>query len=528
MAQGRRRVRARAVLTALAALLAAAAVVAVVQTVDSGRGETPRPHLGTSLRSPLGGTGDGRPNIVFVLTDDLSSDLIRYMPHVQALEQAGMTFTNYTVDDSLCCPSRASILTGRFPHNTGVYANSGRDGGFGLFHRRGEELDTFATRLHDAGYRTALLGKYLNGYMVSGKGKPIGPTVYNLFQNWVPPGWDRWAVSGWGYNGFDYRLNLDHQNLSYGHAPQDYLTIVLQHFGEDFIRSSSRDHQPFLLELSTFSPHGPYVPAMEDQNSFVGTRAPRSPSFAVRPANAPPWLASLPPLNRALIARIDEKYRRRVQSVQSIDRAIDAFQRTLAEVGELSNTVFIFNSDNGYHMGEHGLAPGKMTAFDSDINVPLVVAGPGVAAGSVNRNLVQNADLAPTFEDIAGAGADRRDDGRSIVPLLRGRTDGTWRTAALVEHHGPDLDPHDPDAQRPIAGNPPSYEALRTARFTYVRYYDGEHEYYDRSVDPYELVNRFASLPPGRVAALDAQLAALHHCRGAHQCWRAGRLDTAQ
>jgi arylsulfatase A-like enzyme len=146
--------------------------------------------------SAASASSPSRPNIVFVLTDDLSTNLLPYMPHVLALERRGTTFTNYTVTDSLCCPSRSSIFTGRYPHNTGVFTNAGPDGGFPTFYRRGEESSTFATALQSAGYRTAMMGKYLNGYMPR---QPLGGTL-----PYVPPGWNEWDVAVSGYEDFKY------------------------------------------------------------------------------------------------------------------------------------------------------------------------------------------------------------------------------------------------------------------------------------------------------------------------------------
>lgn len=147
-----------------------------------------------------------RPNIVFVLTDDLSTNLLQYMPHVLALQHAGTSFSNYTVTDSLCCPSRSSIFTGNFPHDTHVFTNTGTDGGFNVFHSRGEENSTFATSLQKVGYRTAMMGKYLNGYE---PGATLGGS-----QPYVPPGWNEWDVAGKGYPEFGYDLNQNHQVVS--------------------------------------------------------------------------------------------------------------------------------------------------------------------------------------------------------------------------------------------------------------------------------------------------------------------------
>ncbi len=454
-----------------------------------------------------------RRNIIFVLADDLSMDLVQYMPHVLALQKAGTTFGNYTVTDSLCCPSRSSIFTGKFPHNTGIFTNSAPDGGFGVFHSRGEEAATFATALQGSGYRTAMMGKYLNGYQPSESGDRTN----------VPPGWDEWDVAGNGYEEFNYNLSENGHVVHYGATPQDYLTDVLSGKGQSFIRASAAAHVPFLLETATFAPHSPYTPAPEDANAFPGMLAPRGPAFNVLPTDPPPWLAGRSPLPRGQIANLDVIYRKRVQAVQALDRMVGALQQTAVSAGIAGNTDIVFSSDNGYHIGEYQLNPGKMTAFDTDVRVPLVAAGPGIAAGRTRAEPVQNIDLAPTFEQIAGA--DIGDvDGRSLTPLLAGRSGGGWRTAALVEHHGPDVNPTDPDLPGKGSGNPPSYEALRTASSTYVEYVDGSKEFYDRASDPYELHNTVAALSSTALAALHAQLTALSACQGQDPCWRAAHL----
>ena len=185
-----------------------------------------------------------RPNIVFILTDDLSMDLLRYMPHVQAMQRDGLTFNNYFVSDSLCCPSRSSIFTGNFPHDTDVFSNVGRRGGFREFYDRGEEQHTFAVALQNAGYRTAMMGKYLNGY-----GQQKG-SVPGLPYTYVPPGWSEWDVAGWGYREFNYSLNSNGEMQQYGSQPKDYLTDVLARKGVDFINTSAATGQPFFLELA--------------------------------------------------------------------------------------------------------------------------------------------------------------------------------------------------------------------------------------------------------------------------------------
>jgi N-acetylglucosamine-6-sulfatase len=168
------------------------------------------------------------------------------------------------------------------------------------------------------------------------------------------------------------------------------------------------------------------------------------------------------------------------------------------------------------------LNPGKLTAFDTDIKVPLVVVGPGIAPGSVNDQVTENIDLTPTFEQLTGAEQSAEVDGKSLVPLLHGEQ-VAWRRLALVEHHGPDEARDDPDRQSVGSGNPPSYEAIRSTTFTYVRYANGQREYYDLAHDPYELDNRAPNLGPARLAELDGWMNSLQACKGAQQCWDAGQ-----
>jgi N-acetylglucosamine-6-sulfatase len=175
-------------------------------------------------------------------------------------------------------------------------------------------------------------------------------------------------------------------------------------------------------------------------------------------------------------------------------------------------------------MGEYRLNPGKMTAFDTDVRVPLVVAGPGVAGGQVSTAAVANIDLAPTFQQVGGAAVADSVDGHSLLPLLRGGTGQQWRTGNLVEHHGPDTRADDPDLPAPNSGNPPSYEALRTHGHTYVEYADGSREYYDLAHDPDELNNTVGSLSPARLAQLHQDLAVLQACHTGPTCWSAGHV----
>jgi N-acetylglucosamine-6-sulfatase len=450
-----------------------------------------------------------RPNIVFVLTDDLSMNLLPYMPHVRAMERAGLTFTDYFVSDSLCCPSRASILTGNFPHDTDVFTNVGRQGGFNVFHRRGEEQHTFAVALQQAGYRTALMGKYLNRYM----------QTRFVASTYVPPGWSDWDAVGWGYPEFNYTMNQNGRLVFHGHQSADYLTNVLARKGVHFINRSTRQGRTFFLELATFSPHTPYVPAPRDARDYPGLQAPRTPNFDRLPTNPPHWLGDRLPLSRQQIRAIDWAYRRRAEAVRSVDRMIADVERTLRRDGVAANTYLVFSSDNGLHTGEYRLMPGKLTAFDTDIHVPLVVVGPGVPAGASTDAMAENVDLAKTFADLGGTRVPG--DGHSLVALLHGAAPRGWRNAILVEHHGPDVSGRDPDYQSSAAGSPRTYEAMRTPRFLYVEYNDGEREFYDLRHDPFELRNLADRLSADQLAQLHSELAGIEDCHNGTSCWRA-------
>jgi N-acetylglucosamine-6-sulfatase len=452
----------------------------------------------------------GAPNIVFILTDDLSDNLVtpQLMPNLWALTHDGTKFSNYFVTDSLCCPSRASIFTGRYPHDTGVFTNNGADGGINAFNARGDETSTLATDLHQAGYRTAMMGKYLNLY------EPADPPA---------PGWDEWDVTGnAGYNEFNYDLNENGHQVHYG-GPQgpgdNYLTDVLSDRANSFVTASTTTRSPFFLEVATYAPHSPYTPAPRYADLYPHLRYPRTPAYDRANTAAPGWLAHEPPLGAKVETAIDQAYRLRAESVRSVDDMIGRLVQTLKQTGAWDNTYFVFSSDNGYHMGEHRLRPGKLTAFDTDINVPLIVVGPRVRRDGVVNALAENIDLRPTFDAWAETTPQEGIDGRSLEPLLVASTPPpTWPQGVLVEHHGPDGDPNDPDYPARNSGNPTSYEALRTAGAVYVEYSDGEREYYDVTTDPYELHNTYGQLPAADVARLDADLIRLEECHDQPAC----------
>ncbi|MEU6554402.1 sulfatase [Streptomyces sp. NPDC046915] len=464
-----------------------------------------------------GSSSANGPNVVYVLTDDLAWNLVKYMPHVRQMEENGTTFTNFFVTDSLCCPSRSSIFTGQYPHNTGVFTNNGNDGGYGAFMRNNDEQKSFGPALQRAGYRTGFMGKYLNGYQPGDR--------HGTSKPYVPPGWDEWDVAGDGYPEFNYNLNENGRVVRYGHEPRDYLTDVLSKKATSFIRSSAKSGKPFMLEVATFAPHGPFTPAPRDENTYPGLTAPRTDAYDKATLNAPKWQQALSPLTSKEQQDIDEKFAKRVRSVQAVDMMIGRLENTLEAQGLAGDTYIVFGSDNGFHMGEHRLRPGKQTAYDTDIKVPMMVTGPGVPAGRHVSQLAENIDMNPTFQELAGVKPPSTVDGRSLAGLMHGRTEEDWRQALLVEHHRAASKNGDPDAASDNSGDPPDYEALRTADALYVEYADGESEFYSTTSDPDELNNRAASLPNEQRASLHQTLTALRSCKGA-SCRTASRPRT--
>jgi N-acetylglucosamine-6-sulfatase len=486
-------------LTALIGLLTA--VILAAACTSSGAA-----HPASSGRSPAPGGTSARPNFVFVLTDDLAWNLVSHMPHVVGLQRAGTTLSHYYVVDSLCCPSRSAIFTGEYPHDDGVFTNSGKDGGYASYNAHGDQGKSFALALQKSGYRTAMMGKYLNGY------QPSDP---------VPPGWNEWDVAGHGYPEFNYTLNQDGRQVHYGHQPSDYLVDVLSGKAGSFIDSSVSARKPFMLEVATFAPHAPYTPAPRYAHAASTVAYPRTPAYDQLPASAPSWLAQRSPLTARNQKTILQDYRKRVEADLAVDDLIGHLESELKAKGVAQNTYLVFSSDNGYHMGEYRLLPGKQTAFDTDIHVPLIVTGPGVPAGRNATQLASNIDLAPTLETLAGLPVGRTVDGHSLAGIWHGRSPADWRQAILIEHHGPDDTPGDPDAQNQQHADPPSYEAVRTASGLYVRYTDGGQEYYDTATDPDELDNLAAHGVP---ATLPRALTALENCHTAATCWAAAKL----
>jgi len=369
-----------------------------------------------------------KPNILFILTDDQRLEDIKHMPRLnKLLVNQGMSFENYFSTVSLCCPSRTSILRGQYAHNTGVMTNGGNNGGFVVAHKRGIENSTIATWMHDRGYTTALIGKYLNHY-------PDGQGL-----SYVPPGWDYWAspCSGNPYTEYNYDLNENGKSVHYGNTPSDYGTDVYLHKATDFIKSCSGENKPFFMYLAFYAPHGPATPADRHLNMFADAKIVRTKAFNESDvSNKPDYIKKLNLLTDKEVNGEDAYYGKRLRSLQAVDEAIEKLYDTLSENKQLDNTYIFFASDNGFHLGEHRMRRGKQTAYETDIHLPLIVRGPGITHGATAAELVGNIDLAPTWADLAGATAPQFVDGRSLQPILRAKEGKSlkWRQAYLVEH----------------------------------------------------------------------------------------------
>ncbi|MEY2404622.1 MAG: hypothetical protein QOD38_2173 [Acidimicrobiaceae bacterium] len=511
--------------------------VLVLAGCSSSSGRTNGSSQGTasSARPPA----TGKPNVLFVLTDDMRLDDLQFMPKVkELLGDQGVTFDGYFDNVTLCCPARASILRGQYSHNTGVLSNGGTTGGFERAFAGKIEQATIATAMHDAGYTTGLFGKYLNGYP-----NTAGP-------DYVPPGWDRWSSSSKGdaYGEFNYTLNENGKQVEYGHGPDDYGTDVYVRQTRDFITSAVGSSSPFFAYLSVYAPHEPATPAPQDAKAFPGLQAPRDPAFdEADVSDKPKYIQRMPPLSDTQQKQIDVRYRNRAQSLQAVDRGVATLVDQLRANHQFDNTYIIFTSDNGFHLGQHRLPSGKQTAYETDIHLPLLVAGPGITPGSHVSAIAGNVDLAPTIAEMGAAQLTDNPDGRSLVPLLTGG-DGSggasWRQAFLLEHWGEtaggqdrtgagqlepgDLDQADStqstDPTTTISSAPrratasattiPEYQGLRVANFTYVEYSTGEIELYDLTQDPDELNNLAGTASAALRDALHQRLEGLRHCAG--------------
>ena len=409
------------------------------------------------------GREDRPPNVIVILTDDQSEDSIpnpnAIMPFLQgrALDPNDhwVVFDHAYVNTPLCCPSRATMLTGQYPHHTGVLDNEDGD--------RLDESSTIATWMHDAGYHTGLFGKYLNHYPFGGPG-------------YVPPGWDRWSARRYGpvttlY--YDYTLIEQTRAVRYGRAENDYSTDVLADQATAFIRESPSD-RPYFLWFAPTAPHPPSTPAPRDAGAFADLPLPVSPAFGEADvSDKPAWVRALPEPDSAAAAAIRANHRRSYATLLAVDDAVRQMMEAVRARGELGDTVVVFTTDNGLAFGEHRWTR-KSCPYDVCVRVPLMIRVPGVEHRTESA-IVSAVDLAPTIAELAGATPASPVDGVSLAPLLTSGDREGLPGELYAEFAGDDT-------------IPPWWE-IRTRRFAYVELGTGERELYVLRDDPAELVN---------------------------------------
>ncbi len=483
-----------------------------------------------------------KPNIVLITTDDQTLASLSVMNRVHRLLVArGASFQDAITSFPLCCPSRATWITGEYAHNHGVLDNEERDGG-GYESLRDPDR-VLPVWLDRAGYDTALVGKWLHDYRTF---KPA-------------PGWDRFfaitaptMVDYYGYDVTDSKGGRTH----YGKKASDYVTDVLtRDYALPYIRAHAHDRNPFFLHVSYIAPHWgrgrndaagrqcsngkPFAfqtakakPAPRDAGAFSNRKLPTPPSFnEADVSDKPGQVRGRELLRPREIRDLTRKYRCELASLLAVDRAVKQIDAALADAHLTRSTYVIFTSDNGYMHGEHRIAAEKVQPYEEAIKVPFVIRGPGIPAGERITDPVANIDLAPTILDLAEVQVAEQDarpiDGRSLAPYTYGR--GDPQRAVLIESkHAPRRVPSGSFAA-------PSWSGVRTRHYVYIEYYRAEvgsldqgfglpigsgsltdTELYDLDRDPHELQNRASDIAYAQTkAALAEALAGLRSCSGA-------------
>ena len=495
-------------LTIVAAAAAAALVLAVVVLRESG-GPSPSGAVAAETDTVT------KPNIVLVMADDMRADDLRFMPSLrQLVTDRGLKFRNSFSPYPLCCPARASVLSGQYAHNHEVFGNNALFG-FGSF----DDSTTVATALHEVGYRTGFVGKYLNNYgidrsLVTGKHS----------WNYVPAGWTDWYAAlqrparlkdryphGGAYDYFHTIFNVNGRTDDTHKG--EYQTDVLGGFSRKLVTKYSRAEEPFFLYLSALAPHNGRPHEPDDVDSI---RRPdgqvfeyetparpdrvkgrfdhlvrRSPGLPAKAGPSEEDVSDKPPaFQKPELDQHEHKFvaaltRQRAESIAVLDLQIKRLVETLREQDELDQTVFVFTSDNGYFLGEHRFRNGKVKAYEPSIRVPFVVAGPGIPRG-VRDDPTKTPDITATILDLAGAQAPRRADGHSLVPSFT--ADRGWN-APVVTEAAVGGSEYEYDVGQAELGftDARTNIGIRTARYKLIRDESGTVELYDLDVDPNEL-----------------------------------------
>ena len=454
------------------------------------------------------------PNIVMLMTDDETAASIRFLPHVQALlVKKGVTFTNAFVTTPLCCPSRTSYFTGQYAHNHGVLFNHGPNGEFHAFRHQGT---AFPAALHLAGYRTAHIGKYLNGYGQRSS---------------VPPGWDQFygTIDSWTYNYYGFRVNHNGHILRFAPTERNYNTDVFTRIASSLIRRWAHSRS-FFINIAFVAPHpagnldttlrwepdpvipdpneidyGLAVPPLRYRGHFAHLPLPRPASFNQHPGAGEPSFLRARPLFRPFtpkdIRDITARYHAQLESLQAVDDAVSQIVSALRKTGELDRTVILFTSDNGVFTREHRIRAGKYYAYDPATRVPLVMRGPDLPGGVSRSQIVANIDLAPTLLDLAHVRPLRPPDGLSLRPLLRDGRSQLQRDL-LIETTPTDV-------------YPVTYTGVRTSHYLYLHYSSGDRELFDLQYDPDQIHNLVADTRMAGVQQrLQQELEHLQSCAG--------------
>ncbi|WP_182526726.1 sulfatase family protein [Nocardioides dongkuii] len=538
----------RPVLAALAVLVGVALVALTLVAVSPDRPAPGAPAPAAPATSPTATTAPPlparearveRPNIVVVMADDMRADDLQFAPAVRRLVgRTGVTFANSFSPYPLCCPARASFLTGTYAHNHRVYWHE-PPSGYGAF----DDSRTLATSLRARGYRTGFIGKYLNRYGLDTSRVSGRPS-----HTYVPRGWDEWRAAvenpgGLGFSGgtYDYLdtpFNVDGR-IDDGYGGR-YQTDVIGDFSVGMARRLAARRAPFLMYVNYVAPHvGEPVEADDtrdvrnDDGDLVDLRSPARPAWvrgrfdALIPRgrglprgggpaerdvrDKPSPFADLPEVNAAERRGLRDLTRQRAESIYVMDRQVARLVRELRRSGAWSDTVLVFTSDNGYFLGEHRQRSGKVRAHEPSLRVPLLVTGPGLRRGATSSDPVTTVDLTATLLDLAGARPPRRLDGRSVADALRDGDQG-WLRPVLTEatHTG------GVGRRSPGFAGPRTSIGVRTGRYSYVRNRAGTHELYDLWRDPLQLRNVYGE----RSYRADQRLLQevwwrLRNCRGA-------------